>query len=88
MAIRLAVAVLLAIAWIAPASGAQPPAARPVGAHPAQRIPSEPDFPTGPAIGERLPDFVLPNQRGEKIDFHADRDGRQAAVLFQRSAVW
>jgi hypothetical protein len=58
------------------------------GAHPAQRIPSGTDFPTGPAIGERLPDFVLPNQRGEKIDFHADRDGHQAAVLFQRSAVW
>jgi hypothetical protein len=39
-------------------------------------------------VGDRLPDFTLPNQRGEKVDFHADRAGRKAAVLFQRSAVW
>jgi hypothetical protein len=69
--------------WV---SGAQP--ARPPGGHPAQRSPSIGDFPTGPAIGERLPDFVLPNQRGERVDFHADRAGSRAAVLFQRSAVW
>lgn len=56
--------------------------------HPARRIPATADFPTGPAVGERLPDFELPNQRGEKVDFHRDRDGHQAAVLFQRSAVW
>jgi cytochrome oxidase Cu insertion factor (SCO1/SenC/PrrC family) len=56
--------------------------------HPAQRIPETSEFPTGPAVGERLPDFTLPNQRGEKIDFHADRAGHKAAVVFQRSAVW
>ena len=56
--------------------------------HPAKRIPASAEFPSGPAIGERLPDFVLPNQRGEKVDFHADRAGRRAAVVFQRSAVW
>ena len=56
--------------------------------HPAQRIPETQDFPTGPAIGERLPDFTLPNQRGEAVDFHADRGGQKAAVVFQRSAVW
>ena len=56
--------------------------------HPAQRIPASAEFPTGPAIGERLPDFVLPNQRGETVDFHVDRAGRKAAVVFQRSAVW
>jgi len=56
--------------------------------HPAQRIPASAEFPTGPAIGERLPDFVLPNQRGEAVDFHLDRAGRKAAVVFQRSAVW
>jgi cytochrome oxidase Cu insertion factor (SCO1/SenC/PrrC family) len=53
-----------------------------------QRYPDTPDFPTGPAIGERLPDFTLRNQRGEAIDFHADRGGHKAAVVFQRSAVW
>ena len=77
----------LVLTVLAGAAQAQQPA-RPQGAHPAQRIPTQPDFPTGPAIGERLPDFVLPDQRGEKIDFHADRDGHRAAVLFQRSAVW
>ena len=56
--------------------------------HPARRIPATAEFPSGPAIGERLPDFSLPNQRGETIDFHADRDGHRAAVVFQRSAVW
>lgn len=63
-------------------------ARQPPPLHPARRVPATADFPTGPAIGERLPDFVLPNQRGEAIDFHADRDGHPAAVLFQRSAVW
>jgi hypothetical protein len=56
--------------------------------HPARRIPDSAEFTSGPAIGERLPDFVLRNQRGETVDFHADRAGRKAAVLFQRSAVW
>lgn len=73
-------------------AAAQPPSEsateRKPGAHPAQRSPSGADFPTGPAIGERLPDFRLPNQRGETVDFHADRGGSKAAVMFQRSAVW
>jgi hypothetical protein len=68
-------------AWQSPAGGSPP-------LHPARRSPTTADFPTGPAIGERLPDFKLPNQRGEEIDFHADRAGHKAAVLFQRSAVW
>ena len=55
---------------------------------PARRYPASADFPTGPALGERLPDFTLANQRGEPIDFHADRDGRAAVVVFYRSAVW
>jgi hypothetical protein len=84
MVSRLAVVAVLAIAGLPSAGGAQTPPAR----HPAQRSPTDADFPTGPAIGERLPDFALPNQRGETIDFHADRDGHPAAVLFQRSAVW
>ena len=69
---------------LAGAAAAQPSPPR----HPAQRSPAAADFPTGPAIGERLPDFRLPNQRGETIDFHADRGNRRAAVMFQRSAVW
>ena len=56
--------------------------------HPIRVYPATTDFPTGPALGERLPDFVLPNQRGERIDFHTDRAGRKAVVAFIRSAVW
>ena len=44
--------------------------------------------PTGPEIGERLPDFDLPDAYGRKISFHADRDGKKSVVVFYRSAVW
>ena len=54
----------------------------------ARRYPASADFPTGPALGERLPDFTLPNQHGEPVDFHADRGGQGAVVVFYRSAVW
>ena len=56
--------------------------------YPARRYPAEHDFPTGPAIGERLPEFELPNQNGELVDFHADRGDSKAIVVFYRSAVW
>ena len=32
------------------------------------------------------PHFV--NQNGELIDFHADKAGKKAALVFQRSVVW
>jgi hypothetical protein len=44
--------------------------------------------PTGPDIGELLPDFELPNANGQTIGFHADRAGSKAALVFYRSAVW
>lgn len=47
-----------------------------------------PGHPTGPEIGERLPDVVLPDAFGHTIDLHADRDGKPAVVVFYRSAVW
>lgn len=56
--------------------------------HPGRRFPATMDFPTGPEVGERLPDFTLPNQHGEPVDFHKDRAGRKAVVVFYRSAVW
>ena len=56
--------------------------------HPGRRFPAEESFPTGPDVGERLPEFTLKNQNGETIDFHADRAGRKAALVFYRSAVW
>lgn len=79
---RASLLVLLALATFAATAAGQQQRYAP------QRSPETPDFPTGPAIGERLPDFTLPNQRGEAIDFHADRGRHKAAVVFQRSAVW
>lgn len=46
------------------------------------------EFPTGPAVGERLPDIVAPDQHGDLVDVHTDRAGRPAVVVFYRSAVW
>jgi hypothetical protein len=43
---------------------------------------------TGPAIGERLPDFELPDAFGRQIRFHDDRGNAKAALVFYRSAVW
>lgn len=42
----------------------------------------------GPPVGQRFPDLVLPNQRGELVDLHARRGTRRALVLFHRSASW
>lgn len=44
--------------------------------------------PTGPEVGQRLPDFTLPNAFGEPTSFHEDRAGQKAALVFYRSAVW
>ena len=42
----------------------------------------------GPEVGERLPDFELPDQHGRRVRFHEDRGRAKAAVLFYRSDVW
>jgi peroxiredoxin len=47
------------------------------------------DFTTiGPAVGERFPDVVLPDQHGQRVDLHQARNGRRALVVFHRSAGW
>ncbi len=56
--------------------------------HPARRYPANDDFPTGPAVGERLPEFQLPNQNGELVDFHKRQRSGNAVVVFFRSAMW
>jgi len=56
--------------------------------HPGRRYPATHDFPTGPDIGERLPDFTLPNHNGEAVDYHSDRGDSKSVVVFFRSAVW
>ena len=43
---------------------------------------------TGPDIGERLPDFELPDPSGRQINFHSDRAGKKTVLVFYRSAVW
>ncbi|MCS5567180.1 MAG: hypothetical protein NZ743_04065 [Pseudomonadales bacterium] len=43
---------------------------------------------TGPNVGDRLPDFRLPDTLGNLIDFHQSRDHSKAVVVFFRSAVW
>ncbi len=53
----------------------------------AGHLPAE-GFPTGPEVGERLPDFELPAADGRRVRLHADRAGSKAAVTFFRSAVW
>ena len=45
-------------------------------------------FPTGPAIGETLPDVVAPDAWGSEIDVHSHRAGKPAVVMFNRSVVW
>jgi peroxiredoxin len=52
------------------------------------RTPETDDFATGPAIGEALPDFTLPDQQGAVANFTAARDGKRALVVFHRSARW
>ena len=41
-----------------------------------------------PSVGERLPDFTLPDAFGRTIDYHADRGSAKSVVVFFRSAVW
>ncbi|MGE3961620.1 MAG: redoxin domain-containing protein [Dehalococcoidia bacterium] len=55
---------------------------------PGRRTPLTDDYPTGPAVGERLPAFVLPDQHGTPVDFAAVTHGGRAVVFFHRSASW
>jgi hypothetical protein len=43
---------------------------------------------TGPEVGDRLPDFTLPDAFGTPVHFDTDRDGAKAVVVFYRSVVW
>ncbi len=55
---------------------------------PTRRMPPTEDFPTGPAIGDLLPDFTLPDQTGAPRTFNATRAGDRALVVFYRSTRW
>jgi hypothetical protein len=43
---------------------------------------------TGPAVGDLLPDFKLPDQNGQSVSFRQDSRGSRSVVIFYRSAVW
>lgn len=45
-------------------------------------------FPTGPEVGDRLPDIRCHTADGSHIDLHQDRADSPAVVIFYRSAVW
>ena len=45
-------------------------------------------FPTGPAVGEPVPDFVLPDQFGNTVRLSEARGAGKALILFHRSASW
>ena len=55
---------------------------------PRMRFPESEDFPTGPEVGERLPEIILPNQHGELVNLEEARGERRALVLFHRSVRW
>lgn len=55
---------------------------------PTQRNPETDDFPSGPAVGEQLPAFSLPDQHGRLVEFDRERNGKRALLAFVRSARW
>ena len=55
---------------------------------PSRRMPETDDFPSGPSIGELLPDFTLPDQDNNPVNFTQARQGKRAMVVFHRSARW
>ena len=63
--------------YIAPLAAGSGPRSNPLG-----------EFPTGPDVGERLPDIVTSDSDGRNVALHADRDGQPVVLVFTRSAVW
>lgn len=55
--------------------------------HPLARRPSEEQWTTGPAVGDPLPDFTLPDQRGHPTGLHATRGDGRVLLTFLRSVV-
>ncbi len=52
------------------------------------RSAEEVDHPTGPDVGERLPDITLPDQTGTLVNSEAARSEGRALVVFHRSLRW
>ena len=62
--------------------------ASPTETPPTGRYPDTDQFPTGPEIGESLPDITLPDQTGAMVNLEQARGDRRALVLFHRSVRW
>lgn len=50
--------------------------------------PRDENMATGPAIGERIPDFAGIDQHGRRVSWSEIRGPRGALILFYRSADW
>lgn len=46
------------------------------------------EFPTGPEVGQQMPNIQCATADDTRFDLHADRAGRPAVFIFYRSAVW
>lgn len=46
------------------------------------------EFPTGPEVGQQMPDVQCTTLDDTRFDLHEDRAGRPAVFIFFRSAVW
>ena len=46
------------------------------------------EFPSGPNVGESVPDFTLIDQFGNAVNFTEKRGPNRALILFYRSASW
>ena len=50
--------------------------------------PESDGLPTGPAVGDLVPDFSLPDQSGLPVTLSQVLEGSRALVVFYRSARW
>lgn len=46
------------------------------------------EFPTGPAVGARIPNVQCLDSFGNAFDLYQEIAGQPAIFVFQRSAVW
>jgi hypothetical protein len=63
--------------WLLSPASAVPPAG-----------PEESKPRTGPAVGEKIPEFQALDQNGKKRDFTSIRGPKGALIVFYRSADW
>ena len=50
--------------------------------------PTDSGMKTGPAVGERIPEFAAPDQNGKLTRFQDVTGSKGAVILFHRSADW